>query len=222
MSSVNQGKTIACVIHPKENKANTLFDTCFHTIHLQCFTKMLDKTMEYTCPLCSRKANCILPIKYQKENKKINKICENIMVASMVTLYKVFDVENPFILIFKHVVESKGLNSLVSFVRYDMEKKKWHKVDSFLMGFLASIYNAAESEQKALYQKDYEAFLEDISTCANPAILIIQEVLAEGLWGKITKKPAPIQVDKLKTLQDSILETEFMVVLQNLEEMVGT
>ena len=89
--------------------------------------------MEYTCPLCSKKANCVLPIKYNKGNKKINRVCENIIVASMVTLHKVFDVENPFMLIFKHVVESKGLNSLVSFVRYEADKRKWKKVDSFLI-----------------------------------------------------------------------------------------
>ena len=64
-------------------------------------------------------ANCVLPISYRKDNKKTNRICENIMVASMVTLYKIFDVESPFMLLFKHIVESKGLNSLVSFVKYE-------------------------------------------------------------------------------------------------------
>ena len=55
------------------------------------------------------------------------------MIASMVTLYKVFDVESHFLLIFKHLVESKGLNSLVSFARYDLEKRMWNRVDNFLV-----------------------------------------------------------------------------------------
>ena len=129
------------------------------------------------------------------------------MVASMVTLYKVFDVENPFMLIFKHVVESKGLNSLVSFVKYETEKKKWQKVDSFLIEFLTNLYHEAEAEQKALYHNFYEDFMKEISTCSRKSIQIIQTVLAEGLWGRISDNHKEVEVEKLAALQKIILKS---------------
>ena len=50
--------------------------------------------------------------------------------------YKIYDNDSNFILLFKHLLESKGLNSLISFARYEQEKAQRGKVDDFILGLL--------------------------------------------------------------------------------------
>lgn len=53
----------------------------------------------------------------------------------MVSTFKVYDIENHFILIFRHLVESYGLNSLVSLSKYEIQRKIKAKTDTFLLEF---------------------------------------------------------------------------------------
>ena len=66
----------------------------------------------------------------------------------MVLLYKVYDIENYFILLFKHLVESEGLNSLISLTKYELEKKHRSKVDRFILEFVTGIYQNASSDDR--------------------------------------------------------------------------
>ena len=70
-------------------------------------------------------------------------MCSNIMIATMVSIYKILDIENNFILLFKHLIESKGLNSVVSITRYEQEKILRNKVDDYLQHLVKEIYKSA-------------------------------------------------------------------------------
>lgn len=80
---------------------------------------MNKSVVEFTCPLCSKKGNCIFPLSYDQKEGRLNRICTNVLNASMMILYKIYDNESNFILLFKHLLESKGLNSMISFNRYE-------------------------------------------------------------------------------------------------------
>ena len=84
-------------------------------------------------------------------------------------------------------MESKGLNSLISFIRFDMEKKMWNRIDNYLIEVLIGLYSSAEEAQKELYHKNYESFVEEIGTCSKESFKTLQLLLAEGLWAKISK-----------------------------------
>ena len=97
----------------------------------------MDKhVVAFNCPLCQKKGNCIFPVNFDPNDKKLNKICSNVINASLMIQYKIYDNDSNFILLFKHLLESKGLNSLISFARYEQEKAQRGKVDDFSLGLL--------------------------------------------------------------------------------------
>jgi hypothetical protein len=61
----------------------------------------------------------------------------------MITNYDICDVESNLILYFKHLVESKGLNSLLSKTLFEQKKKIWEKNDEFIFGLMQHIYDNA-------------------------------------------------------------------------------
>ena len=63
------------------------------------------------------------------------------MIASMVTNYKVFDVESHFLLIVRHLVEYMGFSSLLSFQKYEQDRKMWKKINRFLWELLDHLYD---------------------------------------------------------------------------------
>lgn len=62
------------------------------------------------------------------------------MTACLVFIHKIYNVDNLFMIIFKHLVQSKGLNSILSVSRYAEKKNSWQKNDDFLQMIICSIY----------------------------------------------------------------------------------
>lgn len=59
--------------------------------------------------------------------------------------FKIYESDNMFILLFKHLLESKGLNSLISSARYEQVKNRRGRIDDFILELLQEIYmNASE------------------------------------------------------------------------------
>jgi hypothetical protein len=59
--------------------------------------------------------------------------------------FKIYESDNMFILLFKHLLESKGLNSLISSTRYEQVKNRRGRIDDFILELLQEIYmNASE------------------------------------------------------------------------------
>ena len=81
------------------------------------------------------------------------------MIANMVTNYQIYDVESDFILLFKHLVESKGLNSLLQYTRYEQKKKVWMRIDEFLKELMIEIYETSLEEKKKELLRSIEDFI---------------------------------------------------------------
>ena len=75
-------------------------------------------------------------MKFDPKLSKLNRMCSNIIIAVMVSQYKILDIENNFILLYNHIIEAKGLNSLVSVTRYEQEKFLRGKVDTYFQRLL--------------------------------------------------------------------------------------
>lgn len=125
-------KSIACgAFYGKNNSCNLSLNTCFHALHFDCFVGFNKKDLNFQCPLCHAQRNCILPA-FEKYNSNAMKVCRDIMVAFLISAHKIWDVDSLFMIIFKHLVQSKGLNSVLSASRFQDNRNLWQKNDSFL------------------------------------------------------------------------------------------
>ena len=79
-------------------------------------------------------------MRYRPEEDQLNRICYNIIVSSMIKNYGIYDIESLYILIFKHLIYSKGLNLLLSYSRYEQEKNQWRRNDDYLLEIATQIY----------------------------------------------------------------------------------
>ena len=112
-------KNIPCgAFYGKNNYCHLSLSTCFHALHFDCYIDLDKLGAKFQCPLCNAQRNCILPAFVERYNKKTLKICHNIMNASLVSTHKIWDVDSLFMIIFKHLIQSKGLNSVLSVTRY--------------------------------------------------------------------------------------------------------
>ena len=152
LAEVNRGRTLAASIHGENDIANTLFSTCFHTMHLKCYFGLEGDPTNLNCPLCGKFSNCIVPAFFENKMKKLNRICYNVMISSMIKNYKLYDIESYFMLAARHLVESMGLNSLLSFMKYKEEKSFRRKVNDFVWAFFSRLYEEAPQEQKVIYK----------------------------------------------------------------------
>lgn len=116
------------------------------------------------------------------------------MISSMIFHYDVYDVENYFNIIFKHLVESKGLNSLLSFTRYETDKNFWRRNDDFLTELICQIYEESTQEEKQKFDRNIENFMEEIKQCKKRSYYLLQTILAKALKSKLID--LDVEVDK--------------------------
>lgn len=88
------------------------------------------------CPLCSKPINVFLPQDYDLSEYRMNNTCRNIIINKFFRDYKVFDFDNIFIVLFKHLIESKSFYSLLNIERYERSKKARSKTDFYVERFL--------------------------------------------------------------------------------------
>jgi hypothetical protein len=131
--NINKNMTVGTAIFGEGDLARTYISSCYHAMHVNCFTSYKkEANFNFNCPLCQKVSNCILPLSIHKNAERLNKICENAKIASIVAMTSSYNVESSFLIIFKHLVESKGLNSVIEKSRYKENKKAWGKNDTYL------------------------------------------------------------------------------------------
>ena len=62
--------------------------------------------------------NCLLPIKSEGLNDEVTEIYTNSIISVLVIRYNVYLFGNVFNLLFSHLVEAKGFNSLICIKKY--------------------------------------------------------------------------------------------------------
>lgn len=66
----------------------------------------------------------------------------------MITGFQIYDPEDFFMVIFRHLVESKGLNSLIYEPLYSQKLKINTKRDDFLQQLMMDKYESADQQER--------------------------------------------------------------------------
>ena len=209
-SSVMKDKFFTSSYYGNQDQSKTLFSSCMHTIHTKCFIKFIKQNRyQYAsrCPLCSAPVNCVLPYRYDK-NSEANSICENSIIISLGVFSNNFMSEGFFMMLFKHLVESKGLNSLIFPQKYMKEKFLWRKLNKHVELLLSEIYSKASELERVQYEEHVSGFMESIKECSNDNIRMLQLLLGETFWSKIQGR-TEVDMDVLAAIKKNLVKEEF-------------
>lgn len=142
-SFVNKNFTTCGALYEANNVTKTYFSSCFHPLHLNCYIDLAKDSLSFDCPLCHAQCNCIVPAVEGKNDRALERICRNTVICAMVRQYGIYDPESQFSLIFKHLVESCGLGSLLDRNMYLKRCKTWAKNNSHMKSYLIKLHDGA-------------------------------------------------------------------------------
>lgn len=111
LAHIYKDESVCGAIYGDQSKSNTAIATCSHTVHAHCYIEMDKENVKFNCPECHKTGHCILPASL--EDKNLNRICEKVMNVSMMIVHNVYNQEENFMLLFKHLLQSKGLSSMI-------------------------------------------------------------------------------------------------------------
>ena len=111
-----------------------LIGGCLHGIHIQCYIKVVGENNlhSYICPLCSTPLNCILPLQFDTENSEAYEISCSSITISLGMNSGALNSDSLLMLIFKHLVNSKGLNRLLMPAKYKNQRRVWRTIQKQL------------------------------------------------------------------------------------------
>lgn len=221
LAKLVKDETLANSFHGQEDKAGISIETCRHPVHSRCFMG-IDKNsnMEFSCPLCSKKSNIFLPINIS--NPVTLKQCENIINALHVVKFKSLDFTSIFPLLYRHLIESYGLGSLINLVDFAKEKTRKRANDELILEVACSFYeNMSEAAQAQATQAHHE-FLASIVACENEIIKELQRILAVIIYERIALGVASYEEKELMNLKEKMDEDEFEILQESIEFLVDS
>ena len=74
----------------------------------------------------------------------------------MIEAYDVLDIHSLFWIFFEHLIESRGLDSLMRPDVYEERRRRKERLDIFLEDMATNIYSTASSEQKKSFDEMIE------------------------------------------------------------------
>ena len=122
MGSVSKGQCLASTFYGSNDKARIFFTVCPHLIHLECYMKTISNSSQYKCPLCPTSLNCILPLHFDPSDTHTNEICVSSIVISLHLHSETLNSDSFFLMLFKHLLASKGLNNFPLLALYQKKK----------------------------------------------------------------------------------------------------
>lgn len=67
----------------------------------------------------------------------------NSIILSVLAIYSVFDVEDQFMLIFKHLVEQGGLRAILMYNRSEQSREQWDTINMYMRVLMVDMYKHA-------------------------------------------------------------------------------
>ena len=146
-------------------------------------------------------------------------MCEKIVNTSMMIAYNIYNPEDNFVFLFKHLLESKGLNSMILSNHYELRRDRKIRVDKSVFGVLRSIYQRASKDQQKYYDEAIEEFREEVRNCVYEFSLL-QELFIQPIKAKLNSNFVEVDMGLLKELQVMMKKEEFGIVKRELEELL--
>ena len=137
----------------------------------------------------------------------------------MMIVHDVYNPEENFMLLFKHLVESKGLNSMILFNESETKRSQRAKVDESVLGLLRSIYqNVSEGQQKH-YDEAIEELREEVRGCRKEFGLL-QELFIQAIKARLNPDCGEMDAGLLKELQALMKKGEWAIVRRELAALL--
>ena len=131
--------------------------------------------------------------------------------------FQTFNSDSLVMLIFKHLVNSKGLNNLLRMERYESERFVWRRINKQLETLMLEIFHRGKEQEKHL--QEIRRMMDGIYPCKRELLADVQMLLASTLLSKLR---ATDQVDMglFAKLKASMVEEEFDIIHGELEELL--
>ena len=139
--------------------------------------------------------------------------------TGMMIVHDVYNPEENFMLLFKHLLESKGLNSLITSNESETKRSQRAKVDESVLGLLRSIYQHVSEGQQKNYDEAIEELREEVRGCRKEFALL-QELFIQAI--KVRLNPDCVEMDMglLKELQGTMKKEELGIVRRELAALL--
>lgn len=143
-------------MHGDNDKANVNMFTCFHILHVNCFitSHQGNRNSSFSCPLCATTINCFFLRNYDLAKPNTKLIFTNIIIATLLINYKIYNTEHPFMLYFKHFVQAKGLRSLASSTENWQRCKITDKSDHYLEKVMIQTFDGVDERLREIFLQD--------------------------------------------------------------------
>ena len=133
LSKLAMNETFTMLYQGQNDKSGVLLESCNHVIHPECFlTLKQNSQLQYKCPLCSTVCNMVLPCRITK-NQLLLRQCENILNSLFVQKYKSLEFESILPLLFRHLIESMGLDSLTRPDQFEKSQNRKNKTNILII-----------------------------------------------------------------------------------------
>ena len=143
-------------------------------------------------------------------NNLLEATCFNILNANLVCKYDDFSSNDLFSLLFLHLIESKGLDSLINRERYHENRISKEKNNNHLISIMKAIYHHKnKTEEERIILKRYIGTIINKVTANDTLISKIQLLIATLLSGYIIDDTLEESLDSLLQIKRLLVEDDF-------------
>ena len=139
--------------------------------------------------------------------------------TGMMIVHDVYNPEENFMLLFKHLLESKGLNSLITSNESETKRSQRAKVDESVLGLLRSIYQHVSEGQQKNYDEAIEELREEVRGCRKEFALL-QELFIQAIKARLNPDCVEMDMELLKELQGTMKKEELGIVRRELAALL--
>ena len=139
--------------------------------------------------------------------------------TGMMIVHDVYNPEENFMLLFKHLLESKGLNSLITSNESETKRSQRAKVDESVLGLLRSIYQHVSEGQQKNYDEAIEELRGEVRGCRKEFALL-QELFIQAIKARLNPDCVEMDMGLLKELQGTMKKEELGIVRRELAALL--
>ena len=122
-------------------------------------------------------------------------------------------------MLFKHLLESKGLNSIITASQSEARRSQRAKVDESVLGLLRSIYENVSASQQRNYDEAMEELREEVRGCAKE-FAMMQDLFIQAIRAKLNPDSAEVDTTLLQELQGRVKKEEWHIMKRELEALL--
>ena len=137
----------------------------------------------------------------------------------MLIRHKSYNYKENFMMLFKHLLESKGLNSIITAGQSEARRAQRVKVDESVLGLLGSIYKNVSAGQQRNYDEAIEELKKEVRGCAKE-FAMMQDLFIQAIRAKLNPDSAEVDTTLLQELQGRVKKEEWHIMKRELQALL--